>query len=67
VSGVAAKPKTEGFFWYKHPLCDARVVQTEYRPDRGELYAFVIGFDGGTPVRLMDGEWSEELTFPASP
>ena len=51
----------EGFFWYKKKGCHATVVETEFRTDNGELYAFCIGFEGGTPVRLMDGEWSDEL------
>jgi len=62
VSEVADKPQTEGFYWYKKEGREATVVQTEYRPDSGELYAFAIGFVGGTPVWFMDGEWSEHLT-----
>ena len=54
-------PEKEGFFWYRKKGCDATVVQTEFRPDSGELYAFCIGFEGVIKVRLMDGEWSEEL------
>jgi len=56
-----SEPTEEGFFWYKHPECDATIIQTEYRPDSGELYAFCIGFLGGTPVRLMLGNWSDKI------
>ena len=52
------KPRTEGFYWYKKQGHDATVVQTEYRRDSGELYAFSIGFEGGIRVQTMDGEWS---------
>ena len=53
------KPQTEGFYWYKKKGYEATVVQTEYRCDSGELYAFSIGFEGGVQVQLMDGKWSE--------
>ena len=49
-------PTEEGFFWYKKPECYITVIETEYRPDSGDLYAFCIGFSGGTPVRLMNGD-----------
>ena len=55
-------PNKEGFFWYKHPECYSTIIQTEYRPDNGDLYAFCIGFSGGTLVRIMTGEWLGEAT-----
>lgn len=55
------KPTNEGFFWYKNNGWRKTVVETERRPDTGELYAFVIGFIGGTPVASMTGEWLGEV------
>ena len=60
------KPTTENFFWYQKKGCEWTVVQTEFRPDSGELYAFCIGFEGGTPVCLMDGQWSKGLQVKSS-
>lgn len=60
-------PITEGFFWYKDSLCEMTVIQTEYRPDNGELYAFCIGFSGGTPIRLMRGSWLGEVSSTKVP
>lgn len=57
-------PEQEGFYWYRHPDCFLTIVQTELRPDNGELYAFCVGFEGGTPVRAMSGEWLGKLKEP---
>ena len=55
------KPTAEGFYWYQKKGYERTIVQTEIRPDSGELYAFCIGFEGGTPVKFMDGEWSKRM------
>jgi len=57
-------PEHEGFYWYKHPGCRRTIVETELRPDNGEMYAFCVGFSGGTPVRAMSGQWLGEVNEP---
>ncbi len=62
------KPTTEGYYgYYKSAGAEPTIVYLEFRPDSAELYAFAIGFIGGTPISTMDGKWSEEITITKIP